>query len=122
MLLDSNIIIYSTRPEHAALRQWIAEHTLTASAISYVEVLGFHKLSAQEQSLLEDFFASVPVLALSQPVLDQAVELRQARKMSLGDALIAGTALVHGLTLVTHNTSDFAWIAGLEILDPLSQL
>ena len=41
--------------------------------------------------------------------------------MSLGDALIAATALELGLTLVTHNVRDYRWIAGLELLDPLAE-
>ena len=52
-------------------------------------------------------------------MLSKAVELRQIRKLSLGDALIAGTALAHGLTLVTRNSADFNWIKGLALLDPL---
>ena len=58
------------------------------------------------------------VLPLSQAVLDRAVALRQQRKMSLGDALVAGTALTHGLTLVTRNVEDFQWIQGLSLLNP----
>ena len=38
--------------------------------------------------------------------------------MTLGDALVAGTALAHDLTLVTRNTSDFDWISDLSLLDP----
>lgn len=38
--------------------------------------------------------------------------------MGLGDALIAATALVHGLTLVTRNVKDFRRIDGLDLLDP----
>jgi predicted nucleic acid-binding protein len=38
--------------------------------------------------------------------------------MSLGDALVAGTALVHELTLVTRNVDDFQWIQGLSLLNP----
>jgi predicted nucleic acid-binding protein len=41
--------------------------------------------------------------------------------MSLGDALIAATAIVHRLTLVTHNVTDFDWIDGLIVLDPLAK-
>lgn len=112
MLIDSNIIIYAAQPEHAALRQFIAKHSPAVSAVSYVEVLGYHNLTEQDRLLLEAFFASAPMLALTQTVLEQAVKLRQLRKMTLGDALVAGTALSHNLTLVTRNTTDFAWIAG----------
>ena len=118
MLIDSNIIIYAARPEYRQLRQFIAEHGLFVSAVSYVEVLGYHKLADEERALLEAFFRTAPVLALAQPVLAQAVKLRQLRKMTLGDALVAGTALAHHLTLVTRNSADFIWIAGLTILNP----
>jgi predicted nucleic acid-binding protein len=40
--------------------------------------------------------------------------------MGLGDALIAATALVHRRTLVTRNTADFAWVNGLQLLDPFA--
>jgi len=119
MLLDSNIIIYAAQPEHAALRQLIAEMAPAVSAISYVEVLGYHKLKAPEREHFEAFFEEATVFPLSQAVLDQAVRLRQLRKMSLGDSLIAGTALAHDLTLVTANTDDFVDIEGLGILNPL---
>ncbi|WP_335004297.1 PIN domain-containing protein [Nostoc sp.] len=40
-------------------------------------------------------------------VLNQAVILRQQKRMTLGDAIIASTALVYGLTLITRNTDYF---------------
>jgi predicted nucleic acid-binding protein len=91
------------------------------SAVSYVEVLGYHQLDDEEQQYLEEFFRLAQVLPLSQAVLDQAVALRQQRKMSRGDALVAGTALVHGLTLVTRNSEDFHWIQGLSLLNPFDE-
>ncbi len=121
MLLDSNIIIYAAKPDHHALRQFIAEHVPAVSAISYVEVLGYHQLTEQERQHFEAFFAAAPMLALSQPVLEQAIKLRQVRKMTLGDALVAATALVHNLTLVTRNVKDFNWIPNLSTLDPFER-
>lgn len=41
--------------------------------------------------------------------------------MSLGDALIAATALVYRRKLITRNMADFAWIAGLALLDPYAE-
>jgi predicted nucleic acid-binding protein len=120
MLIDSNIIIYAAQPPYSSLRQFIAVHAPAVSAVSYVEVLGYHNLTDGDRMLLESFFATATILPLSQPVLDQAVKLRQMRKMSLGDALVAGTALAHGRTLVTRNTDDFKWIAGLSLLNPFT--
>lgn len=118
MLVDSNILIYAAQPAHAHLRQFIALHVPAVSAVSYVEVLGYHQLDDEEGQYLEAFFRLARVLPLTQAVLDQAVALRQQRKMSLGDALVAGTALVHGLTLVTRNVEDFQWIQRLTLLNP----
>ena len=120
MLLDSNIVIYALLPEHASLRRLIAEHAPSVSAVSYVEVLGYHGLTPGDRAGLEKFFAAARVLPLGNGVLLRATRLRQSRKMSLGDALIAGTALEFGLTLVTRNTRDYRWIDGLELLDPLA--
>ena len=121
MLIDSNIIIYAAQPQHESLREFIALQAPAVSAVSYVEVLGYHKLSDAEKQHFEAFFAEATVLPLSQPVLDQAVTLRQQKKITLGDALIAATCLVHGLTLVTHNTDDFRWISGLALVNPMPQ-
>jgi predicted nucleic acid-binding protein len=121
MLIDSNIIIYASQPEHARLRELIAAQAPAVSAVSYVEVLGYHALTAAEESLLRQFFAVATMLPIDRDVLDQAVSLRQQRRLSLGDALVAATALVHHLPLATHNVDDFAWIDGLIVVDPLNQ-
>ena len=86
MLLDSNIIIYAAQPERAALRQFITEHAPVVSVISYVEVLGYHRLTAAERTLLEQFFKATEILPLSDNVIQQAIQLRQQRRMSLGDS------------------------------------
>lgn len=49
-----------------------------------------------------------------------AVLRASGRAMPIKDSLIAATALVHGLTVVTRNRSDFAR-AGVKILDPFQQ-
>jgi predicted nucleic acid-binding protein len=41
--------------------------------------------------------------------------------MSLGDAIVAGTAITYDRTLATHNTDDFRWIEEIKVLDPLPE-
>jgi len=120
MLLDSNIIVYATHPDQDSLRRFIAENTSSVSIISYVEVLGYHRLTDVERDLIRGFFASIDLLPLTNDVAEEAIRLRQRRRMSLGDALIAATALVNSLTLVTHNTDDFRWIPELNLHDPVA--
>jgi hypothetical protein len=118
MLLDSNIIIYAAQPQHAHLRAFAAEHVPAVSVVSLVEVLGFHRLQPSDRALFEGFFRAAEILPLSDAVVQQAIRLRQQRKVSLGDSIVAATALHHRRTQVTRNTDDFRWIPDLVLLDP----
>lgn len=94
---------------------------LHVSALSYLEVLGYHQLSNDDKIYFEEFFKAAEILPVSQAVIEQAVRLKQNKKMSLGDAIIAGTALVYNLTIVTRNINDFRWINDLKLLNPFDQ-
>jgi hypothetical protein len=54
MLLDSNIIIYASQPENTQIRQFIGEHDIVVSAISYIEVLGYHRLTEEIDCTLKN--------------------------------------------------------------------
>src|SRR5688572_6322534 len=118
MILDSNVIIYSLLPEHARIREFIATNLPGVSGITYVEVLGFHRITPGDRDALLRMFSRLEMLDVDRAVLDRAVSLRQLRRMSLGDAIIAATALVHDRPLVTRNVDDFRWIVGLSLLNP----
>jgi toxin FitB len=99
-------------------------HTQNAPAVSMisrVEVLGYHRLTETQKEYFEKFFKITPLLPVTEEIILKAIALRQQKKMSLGDALIAATALVHDLTLVTHNVKDFEWIDDLSVLSPFEQ-
>lgn len=119
MLLDSNILIYAAQPQYDYLVDWIGQNLPSVSAVSMVEVLGYHRLNESDKQRLETLFNALDVLYPTPAVIIQAIELRQQRKMSLGDALIAATALVYQLSLVTRNLEDFQWIVDLKLLNPI---
>jgi predicted nucleic acid-binding protein len=58
------------------------------------------------------------LLAIDEAVIDRTISIRQAKKIGLGDAIIAATALQHNLKLMTHNTKDFKDIEGLQLINP----
>jgi tRNA(fMet)-specific endonuclease VapC len=73
------------------------------------------------QSLL-DLLNDVHVLDVTEPVGRKFGEVRAAlldagRPVPEMDLLIPSTALVHNLTVVTHNTHDYANIPGLNMDD-----
>lgn len=118
MLLDSNIIIYSAGSEYGDLRLFLAENEYSVSSVSLIEVLGYHLLGDQERDYLIKFFDAANVLSITDSIVNEAVRLGQIRRMGLGDAIVAGTALVNEFSLVTRNVSDFTWIEGLALINP----
>jgi len=58
------------------------------------------------------------VLELNENIKNKAIEVRRNYKIKLPDALIAATALVHDLELITRNTKDFENIKELKVKNP----
>lgn len=120
-LLDSNIVIYSSNPSYAFLLPLFSVPKTGVSAISIPEVFGFSKLSPAEEAKFRGVFLRLTVYEITRPILYRAAELKQKKKLKLGDAIVAATALEHGCELVTRNENDFKGIAGLSILNPFKQ-
>ena len=87
------------------------------SSITRLEVLGFPNLTPQDEQRLTALLAQFREAPVSSAVIDEAIRIRRSVKVKTPDALIAATALVEGAQLVTRNTSDFARIAGLAVVD-----
>lgn len=105
--------------------------TLYLSAISLMEletgVLGIERKDATQGALLRTWLNQqvLPGFAGRVLAVDATVALACARlhvpdRKSERDALIAATALVHGLTVVTRNLADFEG-TGVPLINPWSQ-
>lgn len=121
MLVDSNLLIYATKPEQEKLRHWLIETLPKVSVISKVEILGYHKLQPAEHAALAELLDCLELIYLTPASYEIAIQLRQRRKLTLGDSLIAATSLERSYVLATCNTDDFAWIGELKLLNPLGQ-
>ena len=95
----------------------IAGNTHHVSVVTRIELFS-KQLGSAETATLEGFVQFTNVIGLEESIIQRTIALRQQRKMKLPDALIAATALVHGLLLVTRNLADFKSIPGLAVLNP----
>jgi predicted nucleic acid-binding protein len=120
-LIDTNILIYYFNGSCSVPAKEIITEMLNddfnISVISKMEFLGFRRFDDREKREAEKFVSFASVLPLSEAIVDRTIELKQAGKIKLPDAIIAATALCHDLNLVTHNVKDFASIS-LSIYDP----
>lgn len=120
-LLDSNILIdfLNGRKETYS---WVMEQRRLGSAlsvafISRVEVLSMTELKDSQIKQIEDFLDTFSVdLFLSKSVLTTAAALRRKKLLTLGDAMIAATAIVGNMTLVTN---DKRLVKGVKDLVPV---
>lgn len=83
-----------------------------------MELYAAPSISTAEELALDTFTQASTILPLDEPVIAQTIALRRHYRRKLPDAIIAATALVHDLTLVTRNVADFKAITGLRVLDP----
>jgi hypothetical protein len=95
----------------------IVDEVPVVSVITKIELLGFNA-PAQHQLLLNSFIEDAQVIGLTDEIVDTCIALRKTHKIKLPDALIAATALVNGLTLISRNTVDFRKIQLLQVVDP----
>jgi tRNA(fMet)-specific endonuclease VapC len=125
-LLDTDILsaVMRRRPPAVARAQdYLAVHRqFTFSVITRYEVLRGLKAkgAATQLAAFEQFCAANHVLPLTDAVVVRAADIyadlhRRGQLIGDADILIAATALEHGLTLVTNNTSHLNRVPGLTV-------
>ncbi len=88
------------------------------SAITEIELLCWKTASENDLKVLNNFIQDATVIELEQEIKSKTAEIRKANKIKLPDAIIAATAIVYNLTIITRNTADFKNIDGLKTINP----
>lgn len=97
----------------------IINQDINTSVITKIEVLSYNPEKDDNYAVLVDFFDVANILELAEAVVMKTIEIRQGNRIKLPDAIIAATAIVHNLALITRNTKDFQKIKGLILINPL---
>jgi tRNA(fMet)-specific endonuclease VapC len=123
-LIDTNIIIFALKDPQREVAKRLALTSPDQIALSaVVEAELYHgaekyALSERRQMQLADFLSLYPRLPFDSQCVSHYANTRHHLEINgevIGgnDLLIAATALAHGLTLITHNSSEFARVPGL---------
>ena len=127
-LLDTNVVSELRRPRpHGAILNWIADvpaEQLFVSAVTVGEIqAGIEITREQDAAKAEDLegwlnkvLATYGVLPMDAAAFREWARLmhRRSDAMIAEDAMIAATATVHRMTVVTRNVSDFVQL-GVEL-------
>jgi predicted nucleic acid-binding protein len=118
-LIDTNVVIATLGnklPSDGAA--FIKTIPPNISVITQIELVGWYGVSASDLNPLTDFVNKATIFPLDPAIVQQTIILRQYHKIKTPDAIIAATALIHGLSLVTRNVSDFKLINQLQVINP----
>ena len=118
-LIDSNAIIdfcNGIMPENG--RNFLLAINPEISIVTNIELFATKNISQEEYELLEKFVAFSLIHNVNKDLVDTTIHIRQTYKIKLPDAIIAATALIYNLTLISRNTKDFDGINGLEFINP----
>lgn len=133
-LLDTNVVSELRRPRpHGAVVEWLnatPDADLAISAVTLGEIQAGIEITREQDAPkaaeLESWANLVAgtynVLPMDAPCFRLWAKLMHRKSDALyEDAMIAATALVHGLTVVTRNTGDFEAF-GLELHNPFGNI
>ena len=129
-LLDTNAASELRRPRpHGAVLEWIADvpaEQLFVSAVTVGEIQAGIEISREQdpakaeelETWLDKVLVSYGVLPMDAPVFREWARLMHRRSDTMTeDAMIAATAKLHPLTVVTRSVSDFDQL-GVELTNP----
>src|SRR5947209_16418930 len=125
-LLDTDICsAHMRRPAGLAHRFIQYSGGIAISSVSLAELFAgaYHRAQpARLLALIADLLQDVAVLDFDSACAQQFGQVRglllqQGIQVATADLMIASVALVHNLTLVTHNTADYQNIPGLRLDD-----
>ena len=120
ILLDTNILIEILKDNRKTIEQVQSlNQTLAISSITVME-LYYGARNKTEVNKLEKFVSLFEIIHLNEAISSHATRLvktyAKSHKLDIPDSLIAATALVSRVALLTYNTKDFKYIKRLELV------
>ena len=121
-LIDTNIAIYFLGgvlpPQSIPFINAVFSAGVNLSVITQIELLGWQFPDDSRAAITAAFVERATLFPLDEAVVKQTIVLRRKHRIKLPDAIIAATAIVYELTLLSRNDKDFLVIPGLSYRNP----
>jgi len=135
-VLDTNVVSELRKARSGKANRGVAEWAASVPAeLMFLSVVSLHELEhgvllaerrdPAQGALLRQWLDSAVMAAFAdrlvpvdERVARRAAALHVPNPAPFRDALIAATALAHGMAVVTRNTADFERFAGLPVENP----
>lgn len=122
-LWDTNTAIYYLQEQFPPNAEKFMDSLLqngqpVISAITEIELLCWKTATEKDIIVLQNFINDALVIELEHSIKLKTAEIRKSYKIKLPDGIIASTALVYNLNLVTRNLDDFKKIDGIKLINP----
>lgn len=88
------------------------------SIISRIELLVWRNVSEEQLQVIQDFISLSTVFNSDEDIVLKTIEIRKIHRLKFPDAIIAATAVVKNLPLLTRNIKDFTQVSGLTNIAP----
>ena len=121
ILLDTNAIISLLKNERNISTILSNYSEVYISVISVLEFQSYTHITKADLELFNLFVSRIIVVDLFHTdfaLQHEIIQIRKINKIKLPDAIIAATALVNNLTLISRNVFDFNNVSGIIIIDP----
>ena len=117
-LVDTNIIIYHLNQGSTASDFLIKNYNeISISFITFIEVLSYPYKNDEEKNI-RDLLNEFKLFTIDQGIINQSIQYRRMKKIKLPDNIIASTAYINDLILVTRTVKDFENL-GIKVLNPI---
>jgi predicted nucleic acid-binding protein len=114
VLLDSNYVIGILNGTISINELSLYRHAV--SVVTIMELYALAGMSAGEEKRIDEAIQNISVIPIDASIAKQAGILARTRKRGKPDLLIAATALVLHIPLLTRNIRDFKNIPNLKLL------
>lgn len=114
VLVDTDVLVDHLRGHRAFTPGRDVVHY---SVVTRAELFAGRGTDESRVTTLLEPFRELPI---DRVIAERAGRIRRTKAILMPDALVASTALEHGLTLITRNLGDFDGVKGLRLRAPAS--